>query len=533
MASKTLLFDLPNELFLCIFQYLSAIDLLKIFSDFKSYRLQTLIQPFISRLDVSQESDEWIENNLSNVLTKYKIIALRLQMNHLLMIPEHLLSTNIQSMQVINWNIFTDLPEQIIVHLRRNLKKLSFVQPNDDESSDLASLLFRSDSQLKHLIIKDCILYISNDDLETCTRLTHLSIELEGMNPLFILIQHIPNLQELKVKIHSQECFRQTAPNTNGVKLCNKLHSVTFTGWIKYFEHMESFFATFGSTIEYLSMNIDCRYYLFDGKRLEHGLLEKMPRLSSLDLIIFSPLVDNDPIEIETFQSFAWQNFNPIVYWNDVRAQQYMLFTLPYKSDHFDYFSNDFISNCVSNQSISICFKRVRTLSLIATTPLNLETFLFIEKVFPNVTTIELTRWIINPLDESEEDRNVTIMSEDLLLDNSLQLPTVTKFCISLWSPLNDYKTFRRFIQIFPNLICLELDTDQSLLHDILKHEHEDKFVKIVLARIEQLNINYMDEKNTLTDTEIYYLFPNAKNLVKKNRYGSDKFYLLFNGIQK
>ncbi|CAF3822933.1 unnamed protein product [Rotaria sordida] len=513
----------PNAQILFDYGDLYAIDLLKIFSDFKSYRLQTLIQPFISRLDVSQESDEWIENYLSNVLTKYKIIALRLQMNHLVMIPEHLLSINIQSMEVINWDVLTDFSKKTMIYLRQNLQKLSLVQPNDNESSDLPDLLFRSDSQLKHLIIKDCTLYFFNDDIEICTRLTHLSIELEGMNPLFILIQHLPNLQKLKVKIQSQECIVQTAPNTNGVKPCNKLHSVTFTGWIKYFVHLESFFDTFGSTIEYLSLNIDSQYHLFDGKRLEHGILDKMPRLSSLNLIIFSSLVDNDPIEIETFQSFTWQNFNPIVYWNDVRAQQHTLFTLPYKSDKFEYFSNDFVSNCVSNQSVSICFKRVRTLSLIATTPLNLETFLFIEKIFPNITTIKLTHWIISSLDENEneEDRNVTIMSEDLLLDNSLQLPTVTKFCISLWFPFNDYKIFRRFIQIFPNLICLELDIEPSLLHDILKYEHEDKFVKTILARIEQLNITYMDEKNTLTDAEIYYLFPNVKNLVKQNCYDS------------
>ncbi|CAF4298034.1 unnamed protein product [Rotaria sp. Silwood2] len=519
MASKTLLFDLPNELFSWIFQYLSAINLLKTFSDFKSLRLQALIQSFISRLDISQESDEWIQNYLPNILSKHKIIALRLQMNHLVFIPEHLLSANIQSMQVTKWNALTDLPKQIMVHLRQNLKNLSFVQPDDNEFSDLVSLLFRSDSQLEQLIIKDCVLYVFNDDIETCTRLTHLSIELEGLNTVFILIGHLPNLQKLKVKIQSQECIVQTAPNTNGVKPCNKLRSVTFTGWIKYFDHMKSFFATFGSTIEYLSMNIDTRYYLFDGKGLEHGLLDKMLRLSSLDFIIFSPLASRDPIEIETFQSFAWQNFNPIAYWNDVRAEQHMIFTLPYKSNLFEYFSNDFVSNCVSNQSVSICFERVHTLSMTPTTPLNLETFLFIEKVFPNVTTIKLIHWIIDLLNESEDeqDRNVTVMSEDLLLDTSLQIPSVTKFCINLWSSFNDYKVFRRFIQIFPNLICLELDIELSLLHDILKYEHEDKFIKIALARIEQLDITHRDAKNILTDAEIYYLFPNVKNLVKHN----------------
>lgn len=131
----------------------------------------------------------------------------------------------------------------------------------------------------------------------------------------------------------SQECIVQPPPETQGVKPCNELVSVTFRGWIKYFDHLESFFDTFGSTIEYLSMNIDHRYYVYDGKQLEKRILNKMPRLSSLDLIIFSPLTGYESIEIETFQSFTWQNLNPIVYWYDVFAKQHMIFTLPYKYD--------------------------------------------------------------------------------------------------------------------------------------------------------------------------------------------------------
>lgn len=131
----------------------------------------------------------------------------------------------------------------------------------------------------------------------------------------------------------SQECIVQPPPETQGVKPCNELVSVTFRGWIKYFDHLESFFDTFGSTIEYLSMNIDHKYHVYDGKQLEKRILNKMPRLSSLDLIIFSPLTGYESIEIETFQSFTWQNLNPIVYWYDVFAKQHMIFTLPYKYD--------------------------------------------------------------------------------------------------------------------------------------------------------------------------------------------------------
>ena len=330
---KTLLLDLPNELFPFIFQYLSSIDVLKAFSDLTSRRLQALIQPFITRLDISQESDEWIQTSLTDVFTKHEIIALCVQMKHLSIIAEYLLSTNIESMQLIQWNYDFDIPEEVIGQLRRHLKKLVMTNLGTDESHELPRLLFQSDSQLKHLIIDDCALCVSDDMISTCTQLTHLSIEIEGMYGVFVLIEHLPNLQELKVKMRSQECIGQTAPNTIETKPCNTLRSVTFTGWIKYYDHLESFFAIFGSTIECLTLNIHLMYDTFDGKRLERGILNKLPRLLSLDLIIFSAASGPDPVEIETFQSFTWQQWNPMVYWNDDHAQQHTIVTLPYKSD--------------------------------------------------------------------------------------------------------------------------------------------------------------------------------------------------------
>jgi hypothetical protein len=125
----------------------------------------------------------------------------------------------------------------------------------------------------------------------------------------------------------------EPTPHIKGVISPNALHRVTFTGCTKYFDHLENFFTTFGSTIECLSINIDLMYYIIDGKRFELGVLEKMPYLSSLDLIIHSTAAYCDPIDIETFRSLTWQKFNPVVYWNDIHAHQHTIFTLPYKSD--------------------------------------------------------------------------------------------------------------------------------------------------------------------------------------------------------
>ncbi len=138
---------------------------------------------------------------------------------------------------------------------------------------------------------------------------------------------------DLQVKSCSQECYTETPPNTNGVKPCQTLRAVTFTGWIKYFDHLESFFSTFGSTIEYVFLDISLIYLMVDGTRLERNLLDKMPRLTSFNLNIFSTFSDEFPIQIETFQNLTWQRLNPVFYWYDTHAQQQTLFTLPYKSN--------------------------------------------------------------------------------------------------------------------------------------------------------------------------------------------------------
>jgi hypothetical protein len=94
-------------------------------------------------------------------------------------------------------------------------------------------------------------------------------------------------------------------------------------------------------------------------------------------------------------------------------------------------------------------------------------------------------------------------------------MATVTKFRVHLWSQYLDYKIFRRFLCLFPNLVALELDIQGTFLHDLFKHPHEDALITTIFARIDQLKITSGDETDTLTDAEIHCLFPNVKSVVK------------------
>ncbi|CAF3884420.1 unnamed protein product, partial [Rotaria magnacalcarata] len=316
------------------------------------------------------------------------------------------------------------------------------------------------------------------------------------------------------VKFRVEERMIQPTCYFKNLISCNTLRRITFTGCTKYFEHLAHFFATFGSTIQCLTINIDLIYNVIDGLRLERELLNKMQCLASFDLIIHSIQTHRESIEINTFQTLSWRKFNPIVYWNDIHAHQHTIFTLPYRSNTFKHLSNDFQSTCASNREVFLYFERVRTLSLLVTTPLTLETFEFIAKSFPNIKTLELTNPIELSRFELKHNRTISLLSDVFLSNNTLQLPSIVKFCFLLRSHYDNYQILRRFLHLLPNLVYLQMFIGRSLFHEILKYEHEDNFIRSALNRIETLQmVNFYDGKNILTHEEIHNLFPNAKKL--------------------
>src|SRR5271163_3690540 len=118
MMTKTQLLDLPNELFSYIFQHLKSSDLVQAFSEIQSLRIQALIQPFVSHLDISQETDLWIQIHLPNLFIQQNIAALRLQDKHIDFIAKYLLSNDIQSMHILSSDWTTDILKEEIGFLR-------------------------------------------------------------------------------------------------------------------------------------------------------------------------------------------------------------------------------------------------------------------------------------------------------------------------------------------------------------------------------------------------------------------------------
>ena len=122
---KTQLLDLPNELFFFILQYLSSVEILTAFVGQQSHRIQALIQPFISSLDISKQDDQWIQTYLPEVLSQRRISDLCLQDRQMRFVSRYLPISDVQSIRVLTVGSTGKLSPKDFVEDYRYLKKLS------------------------------------------------------------------------------------------------------------------------------------------------------------------------------------------------------------------------------------------------------------------------------------------------------------------------------------------------------------------------------------------------------------------------
>jgi len=264
MTTRTQFLDLPNELFPYIFQYLKSSKLVEVFSKIPCNRIQSLIQSHIYHLDISSESYEWVETYLADLFSRQIIYAIRLQDKHINYLSKYVFQTDIQSVHILNSDWSTDILKNGLDQLRQTIRQLTITFTYPHGKGDIANHLFRSDSRIECLNITGRFLYFDMTDIEICSKLTNLSIELEGMRRLFIILEHLPQLTDLKVKFRNEDRMVEPVISTNRLNSNSILNRVIFTGSTKYFEHLEIFFTYFGHSIEYLSIQLDLMYSISD-----------------------------------------------------------------------------------------------------------------------------------------------------------------------------------------------------------------------------------------------------------------------------
>ena len=202
MANLTTLLHLPNELCSLIFGYLSSTDLIHAFVEIRSSRLQALIDPFVIRLNITDRSAAWLQHYLPLVFARHDVNSISLLDEHL-----DLVSRLLPSMQVTAMQITTEFPDNLLPYevrlqqLCRQLKNLSIRCLCMSESFELMPLLLHTDSRIEQLVVHNCAVYFEEAMIQPCTRLTSLTVELEGTHYLFLLLKHSPALEKLRVII--------------------------------------------------------------------------------------------------------------------------------------------------------------------------------------------------------------------------------------------------------------------------------------------------------------------------------------------
>lgn len=204
------LFDLPNELFLSIFEYLSSTDLIDAFAKIDSDRINGLLKSFVWYLDLTKRSHCWITLNLNNVLDNYSVDNIRVEDRQIDSIPMNFYTSEMRSLEIISRNRRTDHLKESLGKLRQNLDRLKirFIWP--DGQDDIVEHLFQSDSSLEELHVHGRFLYFTNQQIEVSNQLKILSIELEDIQALLSLMNYLPRLEDLKVRRKKRTKERET-----------------------------------------------------------------------------------------------------------------------------------------------------------------------------------------------------------------------------------------------------------------------------------------------------------------------------------
>ena len=191
--------DLPNELLCNTFEYLTSAELLMAFAGLQSERVETLMQSYLSFVDISRETIEWIDMYLPYALIQCRIIGLRLQDKQISAVSKYLSLGDLQSMEVISWDSNDQISEEDLVPFRGCLKKLDI--------KILCSMKRKITIKGYYpRIVEMTYFSYSGRFFQSCVHwlhLSHLSVDLDTMHDIFHILDCLSNLEDLRVRSYS------------------------------------------------------------------------------------------------------------------------------------------------------------------------------------------------------------------------------------------------------------------------------------------------------------------------------------------
>ncbi|CAF4360687.1 unnamed protein product, partial [Adineta steineri] len=112
--------------------------------------------------------------------------------------------------------------------------------------------------------------------------------------------------------LENSDSYDEQEIRIDNIESCTMLRNVIITGVTSYRHEFQTFFAIFGSTIQFLTINITILENQPFLTQLEHDVLNKMPLLSSFNFFIKWNRQYLDGIfviDTQIFQNSNWQRF--------------------------------------------------------------------------------------------------------------------------------------------------------------------------------------------------------------------------------
>ncbi|UJR18080.1 hypothetical protein I4U23_004980 [Adineta vaga] len=493
-TTTTQFLDLEDISLRCIFQYLSIRDRFMLFFDLHPCRIQPLLENFISFVNISNEDDEWVEKYLSKALTQRKIVGLYLKEKQIHFASRYFSLGDIQTIHLITTYINDKVPTNKCIQLSQCLNKLVLLRDRKGENQDI----------LTYPIVGQNHIF---------QNLTDLSIHLSKIDSIFNILQHLPNLQRLKMHLENSYSYDRNKIDIEMKRSCKMLYDVTITGVTPYSHEFKMFFAVVGSTIQSLILNITIRKDQPFLAQFEHHVLDRMPLLSSFNFLIkwnWCDLNQIFTIDIQTSQNNNWQRFGPLVCWNDTDCSERIIYNLPYKFSCFEIMTNDLNLLYIGRNPWPPVCKHVHTVLLRKEEPWwSINTFSFIRNRFPNVQTLYFyckLKEVTDNYMQMYDVRFPELFDHDFRNKNELQLPTVTTVYLNIEREQYNYGTLLYLFNLLPNLKVIKSNRPEQV-RKIIPHCYDDIAKnKLDCLKIERLNIpQYID---TLTKL-FYYLCGN------------------------
>jgi len=282
--------------------------------------------------------------------------------------------------------------------------------------------------------------------------------------------------------MHLEELYNRDEFDIDIINPCKMLCDVKITGEVKQNDELNKFFTIFGSTIKFLTLNVEIKN---DEHHIQfnYDIFDKMPLLSSFNFIIRRTFYSwghdaANLVDDLIFQTDKWQQFGPIISWErykDRYCYNYSICNLPYKFDcvsiyifellnisvcfdclQFFIGKNELNLSYIGSKPNSLIFEHVHTIVLNNMYPSwSTEVFNFIRNSFPNIRTLyfhsilsERERDYVDSFLESYPD----IFDNELRNNTQIQLPTVTTICLAIEIKQYNNATLKCLFNLLPNL---------------------------------------------------------------------------------